>query len=665
VERWNGTEWSAQELPQAAKKIHDEVTGVSCASTTACIAVGRNYNSITTPTFFAERWNGTAWSIQEPTTPTGATNTSLSSVACSTTGPCIAVGYYISSASVETLLAERWNGTEWTIAEPKIPTGAKSSTLSSVSCTSSEACTVVGHYINSSGVEVPLAERWNGTTWAIQETKIPTGAKGTSLAAVSCNEVKSCTAAGRYVNSSNVEVPLAERWNGTTWSIQETKIPTGAKSSSLSAISCSASEACTATGRYVNSSSVELPLVERWNGATWAIQEIITPTEGEATSVAGVVCTATKECIAVGGYTIKGTVHKLLAEHWNGTTWSIHSTPSTKRKAGVDLYGVSCPETKLCTAVGEYEESSGAFVTLAEQWNGTKWSAQATPNPSGAQSGVVLKSVSCVSSTACTAVGYYKIGTETRILAEGWNGTTWSIQATGTTQGFLNGVSCTTATACTAVGSNGGRSLAERWNGTEWSAQEAPKPGESRSDQLVSVSCTSATSCTAAGSYSGGEKEGFGTYPLAESWNGTKWTLQTVPRPTEKSADQLFGVSCSSSPACTAVGENETEAPNETLAERWNGTEWALQSALNPAAENELLGVSCPSGTACTAVGFTRAEAGKLTLTLAEAWNGTEWVVQTTPNPSETTFTELKAVSCASVAVCTAVGVESLAEHYE
>jgi hypothetical protein len=40
--------------------------------------------------------------------------------------------------------------------------------------------------------------------------------------------------------------------------------------------------------------------------------------------------------------------------------------------------------SKACTAVGVYSKGSdGAQVTLAEAWNGTAWSVQSTPNPKG------------------------------------------------------------------------------------------------------------------------------------------------------------------------------------------------------------------------------------------------------------------------------------------
>jgi hypothetical protein len=68
-----------------------------------------------------------------------------------------------------------------------------------------------------------------------------------------------------------------------------------------------------------------------------------------------------------------------------------------------------------------------------------------------------------------------------------------------------------------------------------------------------------------------------------------------VPR--VKNGD-LEGVSCSSAKACTAVGSSG----NDTLAERWDGRNWAVQSTLNPVTGtyfSELVGVSCSSACAC------------------------------------------------------------------
>jgi hypothetical protein len=63
------------------------------------------------------------------------------------------------------------------------------------------------------------------------------------------------------------------------------------------------------------------------------------------------------------------------------------------------------------------------------------------------------------------------------------------------------------------------------------------------------------------------------------------WTILPVPDPAGNGS--LNWVSCSSATACTAVGEASTSVSGNhvTLAERWNGTAWAIQPTPgNPAA---------------------------------------------------------------------------------
>ena len=60
-------------------------------------------------------------------------------------------------------LAEAWNGSTWSVQKLPKTRAAEASTFFGVSCTSATACTAVGAYLDSSGVEVSLAEAWNGT----------------------------------------------------------------------------------------------------------------------------------------------------------------------------------------------------------------------------------------------------------------------------------------------------------------------------------------------------------------------------------------------------------------------------------------------------------------------------------------------------------------------
>ena len=182
-------------------------------------------------------------------------------------------------------------------------------------------------------------------------------------------------------------------------------------------------------------------------------------------------CASASACIAVGSYS-NGTTGVTLAERWNGTTWSIEHTPNPTGASGSGLSGVSCASASACTAVGSYDGG-----TLAERWNGTKWTSEHTPNPAPASptgaSENLLDGVWCASASPCTAVGYYSTGSTEVTLAARWNGTTWSPELppnpTGASDSVLSSLSCALASACTAVGSyfNGttGVTLAERWNG--------------------------------------------------------------------------------------------------------------------------------------------------------------------------------------------------------
>jgi hypothetical protein len=94
---------------------------------------------------------------------------------------------------------------------------------------------------------MPMAERWNGS---LQSTPNPSGAKTTELYGVLCSSSTACIAVGYDQNSSGVYLSLPEIWNGTEWKIQTTAEPTGTINSLLKSVSCTSSTACTAVGWY-------------------------------------------------------------------------------------------------------------------------------------------------------------------------------------------------------------------------------------------------------------------------------------------------------------------------------------------------------------------------------------------------------------------------------
>src|ERR1017187_4898037 len=93
------------------------------------------------------------------------------------------------------------------------------------------------------------------------------------------------------------------------------------------------------------------------------------------------------------------------------------------------LHGVSAASATDAVAVGGYiNPTTGASETLALQWNGTKWSKVASPNPGGSSDYSYLNGVSANSATDAWAVGTYgnlTTGAEETLILH-WNGTSWS-----------------------------------------------------------------------------------------------------------------------------------------------------------------------------------------------------------------------------------------------
>jgi hypothetical protein len=334
-------------------------------------------------------------------------------------------------------------------------------------------------------------------------------------------------------------------------------------------------------------------------------------------------------------------------------TWSVVPSPNPGSGYNI-LNAVSCVSSAACTAVG-YDRAGNPFHNVIESWNGAKWSVVPSPAPPGPPGG--LDGVSCVSAAACVAVGSYGTSTgASKALIESWNGASWSVVPSphpASSSTILDGVSCVSAADCTAVGSyyplNSGQfqTFVESWNGTKWSIVPSPSPA-SESNVLSAVSCVSAAACTAVGSDYDTPTE---QRTLVESWNGAAWSV--VPSPNRPSGNALDGVSCVSATACTAVGYHGDRRSTRALVESWNGATWSLVTSPNPGSDDDnLYGVSCPSAAACTAVG-KYANPG-VEQTLIESWNGTKWSVTHSPSPG--TRDMLNGVSCASAATCTAAG---------
>lgn len=358
------------------------------------------------------------WAIQRTPNPTGATSSELEGVSCASAPACTAVGFYRRDGGKVVGLAERWNGKRWTIEPTPNPTGATSSSLTGVSCTAARGCTAVGSYENAIGKHAALAERWSGKKWTIEPAPNPAGVAWSFLYGVSCTSARMCTAVGYYRRGAVKIVTLVERWNGKKWTIDGTPNPARAVESLLYGVSCSAASACTTVGSYENGTGRSLALAERWNGKKWTIERTRNPAGAKASVLEGVSCTRASVCAAVGYYRNSAGKEITLSERWSGKRWTIEPTPTPPGTVRSSLYGVSCTAAGACTAVGPYRNSAGKQLTVAERWNGNKWTIEPTPNPAGSTS-TCLYGASCTTTGACTAVGHYRNSSRRKLtLAE-------------------------------------------------------------------------------------------------------------------------------------------------------------------------------------------------------------------------------------------------------
>ena len=320
-----------------------------------------------------------------------------------------------------------------------------------------------------------------------------------------------------------------------------------------------------------------------------------------------VSCVSQSWCVAVGE-----TEDETMVLLWDGTAWTQMTSPTPSGASQLVLNEVSCVSESFCVAVGSYE-LQGTDMTLVLTWNGTNWTQATSPSPSAA--GNTLSSVSCVSAEWCIAVGeHYPIGVSNSALVLIWNGSVWtqvSISTVATTlseQVELNSVSCVSTSSCTAVGwynylpenaSAVHRTLVVSWDGNSWSVVPSPNVG-ANNNELESVSCVSASSCVAVGYYADNVRI---WRPLVLSWNGAVWTTATIASPGEGDSD-LDSVSCVSASSCIAVGNSGFSA--YTFVSSWDGSAWTTIPSPNVNPENPgdyLTSVSCVSSSWCVSVG--------------------------------------------------------------
>ena len=271
-----------------------------------------------------------------------------------------------------------------------------------------------------------------------------------------------CWAVGCYYNGSNYQT-LIEHYDGGTWSIVSSPSAVGpnstAESNQLQAVTCNGLSDCWAVG-FVTAAAgpfvgVGQPLIVHYDGTSWSL--VSSPTvASEAAGFQAVTCVSSSDCWAAG-YTLNGLTYQTLIEHYDGSTWSIAVSPNSINQENL-LYGVTCSDAMECWAVGySYTQDKQPYQTLIERYEGTSWSIVTSPNASTLE-GDFLQAATCSGPNDCWAVGYYVNDANTNVfsLTEHYDGTAWTLVDTPNPSNRFTSdfqaMSCLSAGNCWAIG---------------------------------------------------------------------------------------------------------------------------------------------------------------------------------------------------------------------
>jgi len=360
--------WSLQATPNAGEaSTPNQLFEVGCdpSGLAACTAVGARGNLS-----MALRWDGVSWTYQPTPIIIGASAYRLFGVDCPSATRCLAVGNSETpfSSPRPAPLAEIWNGSGWTKQTTPAPSGASSAELTDIGCNNTAECIAVGSAMVG-GVKTAVAEKWKSPTWTLQSVPVPAEAKSSQLDGIACRWSNYCVAVGRYTTGTGATKSLAMFWNGSNWSLQTLGDPVGATQGTLLDVACTGQPTvCMAVGGWKNGNdgNKQFPLAYRFNGSTWTLQNTASPSTSIASVFQDVSCKSITSCAAVGSWvSSSGGSNQTLAENWDGSTWSIESTPNAPGASFSAFFGIEC-RTRGCMGVGYSTNSSGVNRTLSE-----------------------------------------------------------------------------------------------------------------------------------------------------------------------------------------------------------------------------------------------------------------------------------------------------------
>src|SRR5258708_4164664 len=187
--------------------------------------------------------------------------------------------------------------------------------ISSVSCGSAGNCSAGGGYMDSSALDDPLVGSEVDGAWhnAIRGPRINALTRHifAQISSVSCGSAGNCSAGGWYMDSSSLDDPLVVSEVNGAWH-NAIRVPgmtalTRHIFGMVTSVSCGSAGNCSAGGWYTDSSDLVQPFVVSEVNGAWhnavKVPGITTLNRGGDAVINSVSCGSAGRCSALGSYT--------------------------------------------------------------------------------------------------------------------------------------------------------------------------------------------------------------------------------------------------------------------------------------------------------------------------------------------------------------------------
>ena len=371
----------------------------------------------------------------------------VTSIACSSTGICVAMGTYYrvhASDPFQSVFVVDGQGTRWGRANfvpglAALDAGGVAVGMA-LSCGRTSTCGLGGYYTDGTSQlrGFVAAERNNAWGSALEVPGLAainvTG--GSQVQAMSCTATSNCVAGGFYDDASgHYQGFVAEERNGTWRSAMDVpglvalNTTTPSAYAAVNAVSCAVAGQCVAVGEFTDQTGVHRGFAATEHAWVW----------GNATTIPGLgnlgpkgakvllaACPAVGACTLAGTYVdaqsaIQGFVANERSGKW-GPAAAIRGLAALNAGQTVTLGPgtLSCASAGICAVGGDYRDRKYVHREFYSYESAAKWTGAArvpgvAPLSLGGDSSV--QGVACPAPTRCLFVGYFN---DKRVNAQGF-----------------------------------------------------------------------------------------------------------------------------------------------------------------------------------------------------------------------------------------------------